>query len=38
MINIRPYVPFYIDFGDDGVGYAFISKDGHRAKFLWQCC
>ncbi|HKQ91983.1 MAG TPA: DUF1963 domain-containing protein [Blastocatellia bacterium] len=30
-------VPFLIDFGDSGNGYAFISKDGKKAKFLWQC-
>lgn len=30
-------VPFYINFGDAGVGYAFISEDGKRARFLWQC-
>jgi uncharacterized protein YwqG len=30
-------VPFFINFGDAGVGYAFLSEDGRRAKFLWQC-
>ncbi len=30
-------VPFYVNFGDAGVGYAFISEDGRRGKFLWQC-
>lgn len=30
-------VPFEVDFGDAGVGYAFISADGKRGKFLWQC-
>jgi hypothetical protein len=30
-------VPFYVNFGDAGVGYAFISEDGSRGKFLWQC-
>jgi hypothetical protein len=30
--------PFYVNFGDAGVGYAFISEDGRRGKFLWQCC
>jgi uncharacterized protein YwqG len=30
-------VPFSINFGDAGNGYAFISKDGKKAKFLWQC-
>jgi len=31
------HVPFEIDFGDGGVGYAFLSADGKRGKFLWQC-
>jgi hypothetical protein len=31
-------VPFSINFGDAGVGYAFISGDGTIGKFLWQCC
>lgn len=26
-----------INFGDAGVGYAFIDEDGAAAKFLWQC-
>jgi len=30
-------VPFYVNFGDAGIGYAFISEDGRRGKFLWQC-
>jgi hypothetical protein len=30
-------VPFWINFGDGGAGYAFISDDGTSAKFLWQC-
>jgi hypothetical protein len=30
-------VPFYINFGDAGIGYAFLSEDGRTAKFLWQC-
>ena len=30
-------VPFYINFGDSGIGYAFISENGEIAKFLWQC-
>ena len=29
-------VPFYINFGDCGVGYAFISPDGTMGKFLFQ--
>jgi uncharacterized protein YwqG len=30
-------VPFWVNFGDSGIGYAFLSDDGSRAKFLWQC-
>jgi uncharacterized protein YwqG len=30
-------VPFYVNFGDAGVGYAFLNEQGDRAKFLWQC-
>ncbi len=30
-------VPFSINFGDVGVGYAFLSADGQEGKFLWQC-
>jgi uncharacterized protein YwqG len=30
-------VPFYVNFGDAGIAYAFLSADGKTAKFLWQC-
>ena len=30
-------VPFSVNFGDAGVGYAFLSEDGTSGKFLWQC-
>lgn len=30
-------VPFYVNFGDAGIGYAFISEDGRAGRFLWQC-
>jgi uncharacterized protein YwqG len=30
-------LPFFINFGDCGVGYGFISEDGTQGKFLWQC-
>jgi len=30
-------VPFSINFGDAGVGYAFLSEAGDQAKLLWQC-
>jgi hypothetical protein len=29
-------VPFYVKFGDAGVGYAFLNEAGDKAKFLWQ--
>ena len=31
-------VPFYVDFGDSGVGYAYLAEDGSAGRFLWQCC
>jgi uncharacterized protein YwqG len=31
-------VPFYVNFGDAGVGYAFLNEAGDQAKLLWQCC
>lgn len=30
-------VPFFINFGDAGIGYGFISENGREGKFLWQC-
>ena len=30
-------VPFYLNFGDAGVGYGFINDTKDRAKFIWQC-
>ena len=30
-------VPFFVNFGDCGVGYLFLSENGETAKFLWQC-
>lgn len=30
-------VPFQINFGDSGVGYAFINRKGDQGKFLFQC-
>lgn len=29
-------VPFDVNFGDAGLGYAFISTDGQTGRFLWQ--
>lgn len=30
-------VPFHVNFGDAGMGYAFLSEDGQSGRFLWQC-
>ncbi|MCI3273057.1 hypothetical protein [Streptomyces cylindrosporus] len=30
-------LPFHVNFGDAGVGYAFLSPDGKEGRFLWQC-
>ncbi|GLZ33279.1 hypothetical protein Lesp02_54670 [Lentzea sp. NBRC 105346] len=30
-------LPFEINFGDAGIGYAFVSPSG-EGRFLWQCC
>lgn len=30
-------VPFFVNFGDAGIAYAFLSEDGRTGKFLWQC-
>ncbi|NVK86408.1 MAG: DUF1963 domain-containing protein [Cytophagia bacterium] len=30
-------VPFYVNFGDAGVGYGFINETKNKAKFIWQC-
>lgn len=30
-------LPFWVNFGDAGVGYAFLSPDGASGLFLWQC-
>ena len=29
-------VPFHVNFGDAGVGYAFLDEKGESGKFLWQ--
>ncbi|MCX5344924.1 hypothetical protein [Streptomyces atratus] len=29
-------LPFWVNFGDGGVGYAFLSPDGLEGRFLWQ--
>jgi uncharacterized protein YwqG len=28
--------PFFLNLASDGVGYAFIARDGHRGMFLWS--
>lgn len=30
-------LPFFINFGDSGIGYAFINRAATHGKFLWQC-
>ncbi|MFJ2740318.1 hypothetical protein ACIO3O_11670 [Streptomyces sp. NPDC087440] len=30
-------LPVYVNFGDAGIGYAFLSPDGGEGRFLWQC-
>lgn len=30
-------VPFYVDFGDVGVGYLFVETGSNQGRFLWQC-
>jgi uncharacterized protein YwqG len=30
-------VPFSINFGDCGIGYAFVSADASQGRLLWQC-
>ena len=30
-------VPFYINLGDDGIGFVFILEAGRTGRFLWQC-
>jgi Domain of unknown function (DUF1963) len=32
------HVPFYVNFGDAGVGDTFIAEDGLLGAFLWQDC
>jgi hypothetical protein len=30
-------LPFDVDFGDDGIGYAFVEESTGEGRFLWQC-
>ena len=38
MDNTSESNDYSINFGDAGIGYAFIRTDGRAARFLWQCC
>ena len=31
-------VPFHVEFGDAGIGYAFLNEAGDKAQFLCQSC
>ncbi|WP_017536723.1 YwqG family protein [Nocardiopsis halophila] len=31
-------VPFPVNFGDAGIGYAFLNPHTGEGRFLWQCC
>lgn len=38
LLQLLSYdVPFFVNFGDAGIGYAFINEDATIGKFLWQC-
>jgi hypothetical protein len=30
-------IPFDLDFGEDGIGYAFLDETSGEGRFLWQC-
>jgi hypothetical protein len=30
-------MPFFVNFGDAGIGYVFLSPEGDEGRFLWQC-
>jgi uncharacterized protein YwqG len=39
ILQLSSYLaPFPVEFGDSGIGWAFLSNDGRSGKFLWQCC
>ena len=39
LAQIHSYpAPYVVEFGDAGVAYVFIRRDGHAAKMLCQCC
>ncbi|KRV46585.1 hypothetical protein AQ490_11950 [Wenjunlia vitaminophila] len=37
VVQLTDNLPFYVNFGDCGYGYAFVSPDGRDGRFLWQC-
>ncbi|KPC58864.1 hypothetical protein [Streptomyces chattanoogensis] len=37
VVQLTDGEPFFLNFGDAGIGYAFLSPDGKEGRFLWQC-
>ncbi len=37
LLQLESSAPFFVNFGDFGIGYAFLSSDRRSGKFLWQC-
>ena len=38
LLQIDPdQAPFWVNFGDGGIGHVFLNKEGTEAKFGWQC-
>lgn len=37
ILQLSANQPFYLNFGDAGVGYAFINESGTLGRFFWQC-
>ncbi|GAA2112455.1 hypothetical protein [Actinomadura alba] len=37
VVQLTDGAPFFFNFGDGGIGYAFVSPDGKEGRFLWQC-
>lgn len=37
QLDTEDDLPFPVDFGDAGVGYAFIEETTGEGRFLWQC-
>ncbi|XRQ06422.1 hypothetical protein ACN3XK_59415 [Actinomadura welshii] len=38
VVQLEHGMPFSLNFGDAGTGYAFVSPDGKEGRFLWQGC